>query len=226
MRPLNSLKWFIHEHPTLYPVLQGLRGQSWGTFCTADTDLCIEGYQSSSNSFAYNVFRLLDPSLHIGHHTHSVANLKRAAQHDVPTLILYRPPADCIPSMVARFKPSLEDGVTRYVRFYQYVLDHREAFMLASFEETTQRIAATIERVEMNTSLDLGTYDADSVAEEAVAHIQAWTKKQGDEDRISLPKPQRDTQKKALRKRLCALASFTEAQQVYDQLEHCFQSTM
>lgn len=221
---LNTLKWRIREHPTLYPALQRLRGESWGTFCNADTDFCIEGYQSSSNSFVYNVFCLLAPELHIGHHTHSVANLKRAVQYGVPTLVLYRKPADCIPSLVSRFRPSLEDGVVRYARFYQYVLDHVDAFVLASFEETTQHIASTIKRVEANTSFDFGPYDADSVAEEAVTHIRAWTKEQGDEDRISLPKAQRNTQKEALRKKLRTLTLFAEAEQVYDQLEQHFRS--
>ena len=113
----------------------------------------------------------------------------------------------------------------RYVRFYEYVLDHADAFILASFEETTQRIGSTIERVESNTPLNFGTYDPDAVAEEAVAHIQAWTEEHGDESRISLPKAQRNKQKKALRKQLRALASFAEAQRVHNQLEHRFQRT-
>lgn len=208
----------------VYPFLQHLRGQTWGTFCTASTDLCIEGYQSSSNSFVYNVFRLLSSEISMAHHTHSVANLKRAVRYDIPTLVLYRDPAAAIPSLVVRFKPSLEEGVVRYVRFYRYVLRHIDTFILASFEETTRDIAATIQRVETNSPLAFGTYDAEKIAEDAVAHIQAWSERHGDEERISLPKEERNKQKALLRQRLSTLPRYAEAFRTYERLEDVFQT--
>ena len=222
MNPFHTVKWWLHESPVVYPLLQRLRGQEWGTFCTASTDPCIEGYQSSSNSFVYNVFRLLAPELSIGHHTHSVANLKRARRYNIPTLILYRDPSGAIPSLAARFKPSLKDGIVRYVRFYRYVLKHADAFVLASFEETTGDIGATIRRVEAPSPLGFGTYDAETVAADAVASIQDWTERQGDEERISLPKEERNAQKKALRECLHTMPQYGAARQTYERLESIF----
>lgn len=222
MDSLHTLKWWLHENPVMYPFLQRLRGQTWGTFCTSSTDMCIEGYQSSSNSFVYNVFRLLSPELSIGHHTHSVANLKRAVRYNIPTLILYRDPAAAIPSLVARFKPSLEEGVLRYVRFYRYVLDHTDAFILANFEETTQNIVATIQRVEEKSPLAFGAYDAEKIADDAVAHIQDWSERHGVEERMSLPKEERNIQKEILHQRLLTLPMYTEACQTYECLEAVF----
>ena len=225
MSPFHTLKWWLHESPVVYPLLQRLRGQEWGTFCTPSTDLCIEGFQSSSNSFVYNVFRLLAPELSIGHHTHSVANLKRARQYNIPTLVLYRDPSGAIPSLAARFKPSLENSIVRYVRFYRYVLQHTDAFILASFEETTRDIAATIQRVEATSRLEFAAYDADAVADEAVAYIQDWTERRGDEERISLPKEERNAQKEVLRERLRGLPQYNEARATYDCLEAAYQAT-
>lgn len=218
MLPVDRLKWYLHEHPLFYPLFHNLSGRTWGVFCNKGTDFCIEGYQSSSNSFVYNVFRLLDPSLNIGHHTHSVANLKRCLRYAIPTLVLYRDPDDAIPSLVARFKPTVSEGATRYCRFYQFVMRHKRQFILASFEETTSNISSVIRRVEECTSLEFGHHDADAIAAQAVKHIRKWSEKHGDTGRISLPKKEREREKNRIRQRLQNLPQYEEVREAYEKL--------
>jgi hypothetical protein len=114
----------LTERAWLFPLVQHLRGKSAGTFCDASTDLCVEGFESNANSFMVNVFRRLRSDLQVAHHTHSVANLKRSRQYDVPTVILFHDPVDAIPSLVSWFRPGLHEAVLRYIRFYRDVCGH------------------------------------------------------------------------------------------------------
>ena len=220
---LRQLKHAIHEHPIWYPALQRLRGQEWGDFCGAGSDLCIEGCQSSSNSFVYNVFRHLGPDLSIAHHTHSVSNLKRALRYDVPTLIVFRDPADAIPSLASRFKPTVEEGAFRYRRFHEFVLDHVDQFILAGFEETTSQIGDTIRRVEARTPLTFAPHDPETVADEAIRHIKEWTAAEGNEGQISLPQQERERQKEKRRAELRGLPEFDEIRRVYSDMKRAFE---
>ena len=211
----RRVKHYIHEHPWLFPVVQRLRGADYGTFCSSKTDLCIEGYQSSANSFAYNIFRILRPDLDIAHHTHSVANVKRAIMYEVPTLILCRSPAEAIPSMVARFHPSLEGGVYRYRRFYGFVLSKADHLILADFAEITNSFDRTVRRVEKQTGITFGNFNIEEVRKKTIQHIREWSKKHGKEDQISLPKDEREQKKRALRRRLKSMTEFWETEKIY-----------
>lgn len=181
----------------LFPIVQKLRGADYGTFCGPDTDLCIEGYQSSANSFIYNVFRILRPDLKIAHHTHSVANVQRALSRRIPTLIVFRDPAEAVPSMAARFRPSLEASVHRYVRFYRFPPLHSGSLILANFEEVTEWFEETVRRVQKRTELSFGEFDL----WQTVEHIREWSKKYGSEAQMSLPRSERQERKDWLRHR-------------------------
>jgi hypothetical protein len=45
----------------------------------ASTDMCVEAYPSSANTFVYNIMKELWPEADIAHHIHFVDNLKRAS---------------------------------------------------------------------------------------------------------------------------------------------------
>jgi hypothetical protein len=213
-----QVKHYIHGHPVLFPWIQKIRGADYGTFCGTETDLCIEGFQSSANSFVYNGFRILQPDLDIAHHTHSIANVRRAFSFEIPVLILFRDPVDVIPSMSSRFHPSLKASVNRYIHFYRFVLRNSSKVILASFEEVTTDFATTIRRVEQQTEMDFETFDVDEVRRQTVQHIRNWSKIRGKEDQMSLPRQERESRKAELRARLPSVPRFEEAQTVYRRL--------
>lgn len=222
---INSLRFvyrhgkhFIHEHPTLFPIIQRLRGYENEKFCGPNTDLCIEGYQSSANSFVYNVFRILRSDLNIAHHTHSLANVRRALSRGIPTLILFRDPTDAVPSMTARFHPSLEEGLYRYVRFYEFILAESAHLILTSFKEATEQFEDIVRKVEQRTELSFGEFDPCCVRRQTIEHIREWSKQHGEEDLISLPREKREEKKEMLRNRLRKLSEFQDAKIIYHRL--------
>jgi hypothetical protein len=210
---------FLTYRPTLYPWLQSLRGRTWGEYCTKETDLCIEGFESSANTFLYNAFRLLDSDLTVGHHTHVVANVRRAFRYGVPTVILYRDPSDCIPSLVSRFRPEPNEASLRYVYFYRFVLNHSGRLMLVSFDEATSDIQEVINRVDDRWAFGFPSIDPNDFERRVKNEIKEWTEKHGQSEKISLPREDRERQKEQIRDQLRKQRAFQEAKDIYAQLQ-------
>jgi hypothetical protein len=210
---------FLTQRPFLYPWLQMLRGRDSGEYCGPDTDLCIEGFESSANTFVHSALRVLDEDLSMAHHKHVVANLKRALRYDVPTLIMYRDPAEAIPSLVSRFRPEIEEAPLRYVCFYRFVVQHADRFMLVSFEEATTDIGAVIDRVGGAWDLQFPYVDSEEIEEGAKRKIETWTERYGHPDRISLPREDRNRVKEDIQARLPETKGFTEAKKMYARLQ-------
>jgi len=98
------------------------------------TDLCIEAYPRSANSTAVRLFRIANPGAIIAHHTHTTANLSLAVRHDIPALVILRPPLDAICSSIIYAGHSRPDGeILHYVIFHEWVANHSDYLALADF---------------------------------------------------------------------------------------------
>ena len=107
---------FIKRTPWLYRPAKHLADRhAKGKLCDATTDLCIEGYQSSGNSFSFGILRHASSKLRIAHHCHSVANLRLALDYGVPTVCLIRDPKSAIPRARSR-RDWLDLGATSRTR--------------------------------------------------------------------------------------------------------------
>ena len=113
------------------------------------TELVIEGFPRSANTFAVLAFEKSQPKkVNISHHMHVPAQVIRAARWEIPTLVLVRQPQDAVASYVMR-KPklSIKDALNCYVRFYEIVLPYRESYVTAGFEEIINNFSEVITRV-------------------------------------------------------------------------------
>lgn len=139
--------------PAIYYSLKRIRkgGQH---LCRKDTDLCLEGYPSSANSFGFNVLEMLCPQVNIAHHSHAVAGLKVALQNNVPTVIIVRNPADAVASRLARFSDNMTVCLVEYVSFYRFVRDHSADLTVVTFEELTERTFSAVKAISKGTGID------------------------------------------------------------------------
>jgi hypothetical protein len=206
----------LSEREHLFPLVQKIRGKKRGAFCGPEMDLCIEGFESSANTYVFNYIRRLQEGLAISHHTHAVANLKRAIRYDVPTLVLFRNPDEAIPSLVARFRPKLREAMTRYTRFYQYVHRVEAHFVLASFDEVTTDIASTVERMERQFRISFGSYDPEEIETRTIEHIRKWTHEHGNPAATPLPDGERERQKERIRRDLVKHPGYGSVRAVYE----------
>src|SRR5215211_5813810 len=96
-------KWFqIHAggHPAVYFSLYRLMRQDVSRIVTPDTQLVIEGFPRSGNSFARSAFVMAQSEspgkIRIAHHMHVPAQVVRAARWQIPTLVVIRRPRDAV----------------------------------------------------------------------------------------------------------------------------------
>lgn len=100
------------------------------------TDICIDGYPRSANSFSVRMFQQANPDAHIAHHTHSIANLQKAIKYNIPVIVLIRDPEQSIVSSVIAHKNNdVDNEVYRYIDFYTWVYKSIDKMVVSDFEQ-------------------------------------------------------------------------------------------
>jgi len=134
-----------------YPAvaLSSARVRRHGVLVGPGTDLLVEGYPRSGNSFAVSAFGLSRAGgMRIAHHTHAPAHVIAAVRLGVPALVLIRDPRDAVVDFVGA-KPALSAGqaLRGWVRFYHPLLRYRHGFVVARSEELTRDFGAVVRRL-------------------------------------------------------------------------------
>lgn len=126
-----------------------------------DTDIVIEGYPRSCNSWAAVGFVDRQPPgpLKLAHHKHHAAQLLRALQWGIPAVMLIRDPKEAVLSWVALreeeqhrdggwfYKPSFSEALGDWIAFYRAVLPYCDRLVIAPFEEVKADIPSMIRAV-------------------------------------------------------------------------------
>lgn len=132
-----------------------------------ETDLVIEGFPRSGNTFAVAAFLLSQASeVKLAHHTHKPANVIQAIRLTIPAIVIIRNPLDAIVSLTIRhpeINPRL--GLRSYIRFYRQLYPYRKGFLIAQFEEVINDFGQIIRRVNtrFDTSFDIFHHTEENV---------------------------------------------------------------
>jgi hypothetical protein len=232
---LRLEKWlqiYAGGHPALYFSLYRLlrTRKDLARAVTPDTQLVIEGFPRSGNSFARRAFIMAqnDPQIknHIAHHLHVPAQVVRAARWQIPTLVLIRQPRDAVVSLAIRDPISVDQALKYYLSFYETVEKYRDAYVLGLFEEVTEDFGRVIQRLndKFGTTFSLFHHDEQSVSKVFGGMETHARKKYGEklwERKVQRPSAARERMKQEIRydlenpKRRRLIA---EAEAVYDRL--------
>ncbi len=157
MRPLQRLARYagvIHyiagKHPALfYPLFRLRGGYGMRNPVRRDTDLVIEGYPRSGNTFALLAFRLSQHQpVKTADHFHVPAQVMLAARYGVPACVLIRDPEDVVRSLVVKYpfiRP--KDALRGYRSFYRACLRYRDHFVAASFDQVTSDFGEVVDSI-------------------------------------------------------------------------------
>jgi hypothetical protein len=165
-------KWLqIHAggHPAVYFSLYRMLRTNTARIVTPDTQLVIEGFPRSGNSFARRAFvSAQDESFdktRIAHHLHVPAQVVRAAQWQIPTLVVIRRPRDAVLSFAAWDPISVDQALRYYLSFYETAEKYRDAYVLGRFEEVTEDFGEVIERIndKFGTTFSMFSHDEENV---------------------------------------------------------------
>lgn len=209
----RRLRRAVRRRPGLFRFYHRLRpGELDGGICTEDTDLCLEGYPSSANSFLYNLVHVARPTLLVAHHTHAIANLRLAQRHGVPTAVIVRDPLEAVASRIVRFDTEPTLALEEYVEFYSFVAANREATCIVEFSRFVSAPRTELERVDRSLSVELEMERQDSdLVQRAKEALASWTERKHGDRSDALPDAERRAQKEEVKERLRELPPYGAA---------------
>lgn len=148
-RARRLLRDSISAYPSLFlPLAKRRYPHKESRVVTRDTQLVIEGFPRSANTFAVEAFELAQPApIRIVHHLHAPAQIIAAARMGIPTIALIREPHDAITSYLIRetcVTPRI--GLAEYIRFYRSVSRCRRSVVVADFDTVTTDFGSVIRR--------------------------------------------------------------------------------
>lgn len=131
-------RFFATSSPILFEVWRKLRKKSYPHVVSAKTDITIEGFPRSGNTFAVAAFEFSQKEkLIIARHTHSIAQVIKSIQFRIPTLILIRQPREAVISLAIREKIPINTATLSYISYYKKLFHYRKDICLAPFNKVT-----------------------------------------------------------------------------------------
>jgi hypothetical protein len=114
-----------------------------------NTELVIDGFQGSANSFASFVFRKSQTKyVKIAHHMHSPSQIIQAIRKNIPVLLVIREPKDAIISLTSRWSYiSVDRGLKSYISFYSKLEPYAANYIVSTFDQTTKNFDRVVEKI-------------------------------------------------------------------------------
>jgi hypothetical protein len=126
-----------------------------------DTEIVIEGFPRSGNTFAVAAFQQAQKrQIKIAHHLHAEAQILEGVKRSLPAIVLIREPLAAIRSLKIR-QPELavEEAFRRYIRFYSITRRVLKHIVVAKFEDVVEDFGTIIERVNHKFLTDFDIFD-------------------------------------------------------------------
>lgn len=197
-------------------------GPGRGLMVGRGTDVCIEGFPRSANTFAYHAFRQANPEAAIAHHLHAPMQVVRAAALGVPCAVLIRPPLEAISSLVifrdGRLHPAL--ATRAYLDFYGHVEEVRDSVALCGFAEVLADPAVVARRLNaaFGTSFAADPLDERERAELAATIERYDRHRKPDVRRYTVPRPEKEALKPDARRLVAADPRLGRAEELHHRL--------
>lgn len=149
-RARHRLRTRVFEYPALYlPIARHRYPGPSPQVISAATELVIDGYFRSANTFAVYAFQLCQHRpVRLAHHLHAPAQFITAARAGIPALLLIREPRGAVLSELL-YEPqvALPDALVQYTRFYRCLRPYASSFVVGEFGQVTSDFGAVIRRL-------------------------------------------------------------------------------
>jgi len=204
-RAVYEAKTIVAGHPSL--ALPAARWRGRGALVHSGTDIMIEGFPRSANSFSVAAFMLAQGGpTDVAHHTHASGHVLAALRMGVPVMVLIREPAESVLEFaIVRPSLTLRQVLRGWIRFYARLLPHLGAFVVAPFPQVTADFGLVIRRVNARFGTNFREFEhtGENVRECFRQTDAYWRDRLGPEGPVELfagrPSQERDLRKDAMR---------------------------
>lgn len=143
-----KLRNLCGRYPAMFNATYGLKYSNRKLLVNRNTQLLIEGFPRSANTFAVLAFEYANKNVKLAHHLHIPSQVFQAVKWRIPTLILIRNPKDAVTSWVLR-NPSLSIDLAfkNYILFYRLIQPYTSKCVLAKFEDVITDYSKVIQQV-------------------------------------------------------------------------------
>ncbi len=179
----------------------------------ADTELVIEGFQRSGNTFAVIAFEVAQPeAVKLAHHLHAAAQIVAAVRMGIPTLVLIRDPDESVLSHMVR-EPGItvRQSLANWVRFYDPVVSLMDRVVMADFLDVTSDFGRVVRDVNTRFGTRFAEFEHTGANVERCFQLieQRNRERYGAvaETTVARPSAERDERKQTLRRELEAASS-------------------
>lgn len=220
----------LSAYPNLFSMVYRCIPKYRGTIACQGTDIVIEGYPRSANTFAVASFYAQgNGNMCIARHQHSIAQVLYALKYNIPCIVLIRNPRDAILSYVIRddLLP-MEEAIQRYIDFYAPLLAYKHRFVIGEFNEVISVFGSIINKVNKQYRKSFYTLVSNSNTEREINRLvdQMEKKDSGAEEirwtHVARPNRERDSLKEARAKELDSYTSLLgQADDIYRQFVEC-----
>jgi hypothetical protein len=157
-----SIRGYLAQYPGMFiPIMKLRHPERIPEIVSPSTDLVIEGYPRSGNSFAFVAFSMVqETNLSIAHHFHAPAQIIRAVELKIPVLLLIRDPIDAAISWMLRDPYVTEIFALReYIKFYRPIFPYRNSCTIVPFTELITSFGNAINRLNTKSSTRFQTFE-------------------------------------------------------------------
>lgn len=177
---LVHLKRILQYFPVLYIFIQKTRYKRKGygrKIITKHSDIVIEGYPRSANSFSVKAFKFDNgEGYKIATHLHAYPQVIIGVKHKIPTLLLIRNPFDCVVSYMALLAQTVGfEKINRgynikwllsdYVLFYNKLLPYKDNVVVGVFSDVLTDYGKVIDKLnkKCDTNFELFEHSQENV---------------------------------------------------------------
>ncbi len=149
------------------------------------TELVIDGFPGSANSFATAAFRHSQTRpVELAHHMHSPVQIMQAIHLETPVIVTVRDPRGATLSLTSRWPYlSVAQGLRNYTHFYRKLLPYSDKMVISAFERTIKEFDDVIQETNQRFHTNFAPFDNTEENRMAVRrpekfHTEAWRQRQ------------------------------------------------
>ncbi len=163
----RAINAFIRTRPMLFGFVMSRRKKFRDIVVNNETEIIIEGYPRSANTFAVAAFVFAqNKSIKIARHTHAPAQIMLGVESNIPIVLLIRNPVDAVISLVIRDSTiSLDAALKMYIWYHESIQDIKDKCVVVDFHDATENFSNIIDMVNVKYNKNYLNFTHDKCAE-------------------------------------------------------------